>query len=112
MEKQLASILIGPVVRDGIAFLRVFLDVGYHAFETAVVADHFEGAVRSDFRDRVDVVASEEDAKVDELSARKERALAMTLMGRAGFLLDFYPLPIQQVHDLDEFREWVLCAVR
>ena len=36
-------------------------------FEGAVVADEFEGGVGADFGDRVDVVAAEEDAEVDEL---------------------------------------------
>lgn len=67
VEKQLSRVLVGPVVRDGVAFLRVFLDERYDVLEAAVVADHFEGAVRSDFRDGVDVVASKEDAEINEL---------------------------------------------
>lgn len=67
MEEQLAGVLVGPVVGDDVAFLGVFLDEGDDVFEAAVVADHFEGAVRADFGDRVDVVASEEDAEVNEL---------------------------------------------
>lgn len=59
--------MVGPVVGDDVAFLGIFLDVRYHVFQAAVVPDHFEGAVGSDFRDGVDVVASEEDAEINEL---------------------------------------------
>lgn len=67
--------MVGPVVRDGVALFGVFLDKGHHAFEGAVVANHLEGAVRTDFGDGVDVVASEEDAEVDELIKRLKAML-------------------------------------
>lgn len=114
MEKELARVLIGPVVGDGVAFLGVFLDEGYDAFEAAVVSDHFEGAVGSDFGDGVDVVASKEDAEIDELREGEGRGLTVPSKkgGSARFLLDFYPSPTRQVHDPDGFQESVLCAAR
>lgn len=46
---------------------RIILDVGDYVFKGFVLADESEGGGRADFRDRVEVVAAEKDAEVDEL---------------------------------------------
>lgn len=67
VEEEFARILVGPVRGDGVAFFGVVLDVGHYSFESAVVANQFQGALGPDFGDGVDVVAAEQDAEVDEL---------------------------------------------
>jgi hypothetical protein len=66
LEEEKACVGVGPVVGDG-ELLLVGLDVRDDAFEVLVVADEFEGRGRADAFDGVEVVAAEEDAKVDEL---------------------------------------------
>ena len=70
VEEEVARVLVGPVGREGVFVLRVGFDMGDYAFEGAVVADQLEGGVRADFGDRIEVVAAEKYAEVDELGER------------------------------------------
>ena len=67
LEEQEPGVLVGPVVRDGVFLLGVFLDVFDDVLEGAVFFDEVEGGGGADLGDGVDVVAAEEDAEVDEL---------------------------------------------
>ena len=67
VEEELSRVAVGPVGGDGVALFRVGGDVRDDVFERAVVADQFESRLGADFGDRVDVVAAEKDAEVDEL---------------------------------------------
>lgn len=59
MEEELARVLVGPVVGDGVSLFGIAFDVRYDFFERAVVADELESGVWADFGDGIDIVAAE-----------------------------------------------------
>ncbi len=66
VEEELARVNVWPVFRDGELGFAGF-DSLDEFFERAIFADQFEGGGGADFGDRVEVVAAEEDAEVNEL---------------------------------------------
>jgi hypothetical protein len=62
--EQLPRGLVRPVLGDGMLALVEILDDG---LEVPMLADELERAVRADALDRVAIVASQQDAEVDEL---------------------------------------------
>ena len=67
MEEELARVFVGPVFGELEALFGVLLDGFDDFFEGFVFADEFEGCCGADFGDGVEVVAAEENAKVDKL---------------------------------------------
>jgi hypothetical protein len=66
LEEEETCVGEWPVVGNG-ELLLTGLEVLDYAFEVLVVADEFYGRRGADALDRVEVVAAEEDAEVDEL---------------------------------------------
>lgn len=69
LEEQFPRLFVWPVVWDCIFLFGVFLDEVDDTFECVVVTDEFEGSIRANFRDRINIVAAQEDAEVDELDS-------------------------------------------
>lgn len=66
-EEEVACVLEWPVLWDLVFALGVVLDECDDLLQRSVVTDQFQRCAGSDFRDRVEIVAAEEDAEVDEL---------------------------------------------
>lgn len=47
--------------------LRIGFDMSYNLLETAVVLDKFESGIRPNLGNRIDIVAAEKYAEIDEL---------------------------------------------
>jgi len=65
-EEQFAGFFVGPVFGNGELSL-VFFDSFNECFESAVFTDEFEGSVRTDFRDGIEVIAAKENTEINKL---------------------------------------------
>jgi hypothetical protein len=65
MEEELSSSFIWPVLGNGV--FGVFEGL-YHPVKSTMIANEFQCCLRSDAFDGVDIVATQEDAKIEKLS--------------------------------------------
>lgn len=94
VEEEFAGFGEGPVVWEGVFLLGIGFDVVDDFFESAEFADEFEGGVRADLWDWVDVVAAEEDAEVDELKVLLACMLCRKCKAHS-YLLSFHTKPLE-----------------
>lgn len=67
LEEKFTRLFVRPVIWDCVFLFGIFLDEVDDSFERAVVTDKFEGSIGADFRNRIYIVAAQEDAKVNKL---------------------------------------------
>lgn len=66
-KEELTSVLVGPVIWNGVAFFFIGLDPRNKGFKVAVLADEFQGRMGADFGDWVKVIAAEKNAEIYKL---------------------------------------------
>lgn len=74
VEEQFSGILVRPVFGKAVPLFRVLFDEIDHTLQGSMLSDELQCGVRANFWNGVDVVATEKDAKINELLSCQLRA--------------------------------------
>lgn len=95
LEEQCTRILEGPVI--GQRVLGVILDVFNDLLKGAVLSNQFQGCAGTNLGDRVEVIATEKNAEIDELSFISMLSMMPLHLGKSTNLLAIH---VQSLEDL------------